>query len=240
MWFASNWTARTKKFITGLLVWPMATWWAWRSPHSRAIRIAASFLGAIWLFTVLGAFSGNDSSQVGNQQALVQNNVSTADATSTPSATAAATVVVTSTKAPTPVATPECPTSADRIYFTGAAAPMGGIADASAALGRLFGQVGGRPSLLFSSDWKLAVVVQLAILKNSSDQIDKLRPTSGTAEIHRHMQTMASLNRSAVDDIANGIDNFDTALLSRAISGLNASTAESSTVTTLTKAFCSR
>ena len=89
MWLIMPWSIRTKRLITGLLVWPAGAWWVWSNPGtSRLLRGASASAAVIYLLLVLGLVL-NDRPNAG-QPSQLSRTAATSTSVAVPSPTAPA------------------------------------------------------------------------------------------------------------------------------------------------------
>lgn len=72
------------------------------------------------------------------------------------------------------------------------------------------------PSLILNSDWKTKLGLTLGILNFRADEMAKLEPTPKYVNLHSIIVKLADETHLFTDAYANGIDNFDSALIEKA------------------------
>jgi hypothetical protein len=75
---------------------------------------------------------------------------------------------------------------------------------------------GNNPSLILDSEWKTKLGFALGILNFRADEMAKLEPTPKYANLHSIIVHLADETHLFTDAYANGIDNFDSALIEKA------------------------
>ncbi|MEA2595446.1 MAG: hypothetical protein QOF01_1915, partial [Thermomicrobiales bacterium] len=70
-------------------------------------------------------------------------------------------------------------------------------------------------------DWILDVATQLAIIKVSSEEIQKLTPPPAFESIHGLLVQALELYAQSADNLALGIDNLDAGLINQAVSEMD-------------------
>jgi hypothetical protein len=112
-------------------------------------------------------------------------------------------------------------TAADLDYLSKAEEWSSDYNTAIGSLSNLLSEAGDDTSLLFDDNWKAEVVVDLVLMKLTSDEILKYgTPPSKFASIHSDFQVIAREANSAADNIASGIDNFDADAIDRGTANL--------------------
>jgi hypothetical protein len=77
------------------------------------------------------------------------------------------------------------------------------------------------PSDLADDQWILDVATQLAIMKVSYEDIQKLTPPPSMEYLHSLLVQGLALYAQAADDLATGIDTLDPALIEQAAAEMN-------------------
>lgn len=75
---------------------------------------------------------------------------------------------------------------------------------------------GNDPSLIFDSEWKTKLGLALGILNFRADEMAKLEPTPKYINLHSIIVKLANETHLFTDAYANGVDNFDSALIDKA------------------------
>jgi hypothetical protein len=81
-------------------------------------------------------------------------------------------------------------------------------------------QVSNDTSLLFDNDWKTNLGLSLGILNFRAEEMAKLEPTPKYVNLHSIIVHIADETYLFTDAYANGVDNFDSALIDKAIQHL--------------------
>jgi len=75
---------------------------------------------------------------------------------------------------------------------------------------------GNDPSLILDSEWKTKLGLALGILNFRADEMAKLEPTPKYVNLHSLIVKLANETHLFTDAYANGVDNFDSALIDKA------------------------
>ena len=75
---------------------------------------------------------------------------------------------------------------------------------------------GNDPSLILDSEWKTELGLALGILNFRADEMAKLEPTPKYVNLHSLIVKLADETHLFTDAYANGVDNFDSALIEKA------------------------
>ena len=130
-------------------------------------------------------------------------------------ATARATAPVIATRRPTrkPTATPNVRgESAYRNEIERILVGDGLGYDMESALERissLFSRAAKNPALMLNNEWKIEVTLTLAVMRQSYQDVRKLKPPNNLKQYHNYLVEGLSYCNLATDYIARGIDNFD-------------------------------
>lgn len=123
VWRFAPWQTRTKRIVTGALVWPLGAWWLSRSNRGAPMKVGAWVGAAVWTLFAAAFIAAlmNPQPRIPKQQvAATTASPTPAKATSTPSAARASataepsrpTVTASPTAAPSTTPPPAAPTSA--------------------------------------------------------------------------------------------------------------------------------
>ena len=126
----------------------------------------------------------------------------------------------TATPAPSPAATPACPTLAQASYFLALSEIQSGVATAFADLGETFMLAGEQPTLIFDDDWRLNVAITLTTMNIAAEQIRTLNPPPGLEDLHALQLQIADQLEIVTSSSVQGIDDVDAALLDEATAAI--------------------
>lgn len=222
MWLFAPWSRRTKRIVTGVVVWPAGAWWISRSAAHRRVKAAAWVGAAAWALIVILAAIPTQSPKTSSTSGLVARAtatpVTTAGPATAPAIPAAVTAEGTATHAPSPTPTrASTPTStpgfspAEVAYAAAVRSEVQTMATSMST----FGQLVASPKL-GDQTWTIVVATQLAIWRQTYAEAQKLEAPPSFARTHeRYLTALANLNAASYD-FAKGVDNLDASLLNKA------------------------
>ena len=108
-------------------------------------------------------------------------------------------------------------TEATRSYLIGILVPLVPITESTLALGELFQRAERNVALIVDENWKLEVVLYLAVLSEySQDIVDRGQPADAAArDIHSIVVKAAQSFNDSVPLVAQGVDELDANILER-------------------------
>jgi len=113
-----------------------------------------------------------------------------------------------------------------RDYAAKASGPLSSYSQSMQALSDQSLLVGNNPLLLYSADWKLKIVANLAIMETSADRLANLSAPPAVSDLQAIFRQMRDETYAMAADYAAGIDNLDARRLQSAVTHVKSITAD--------------